>query len=81
MTTHKPISMLSNIESESVTREEAEQAVRTLIRWAGDDPSREGLRDTPARVVRSFEEFFGGYLIDPVTILERTFEETEVMTR
>ena len=77
LTTHKPISMLSNIESESVTREEAEQAVRTLIRWAGDDPSREGLRDTPARVVRSFEEFFGGYLIDPVTILERTFEETE----
>ena len=77
LTTHKPISMLSNIESESVTREEAEQAVRTLIRWAGDDASREGLRDTPARVVRSFEEFFEGYLIDPVTILERTFEETE----
>ena len=77
MTNNKPISMLSNIESKSATREEAEQAVRTLIRWAGDDPSREGLQDTPARVVRSFEEFFEGYLIDPLTILERTFEETE----
>jgi GTP cyclohydrolase I len=59
------------------TREEAEAAVRTLLRWAGDDPDREGLRGTPDRVVRSYEEFFAGYRIDPVALLERTFEETE----
>lgn len=58
-------------------REEAEEAIRTLIRWAGDDPAREGLSDTPARVVRSYEEFFAGYLEDPVEYLQRTFEETE----
>jgi GTP cyclohydrolase I len=59
------------------TREEAEEAIRTLLRWAGDDPSREGLIDTPARVVRSYEEFFSGYGVDPVALLERTFEETD----
>jgi GTP cyclohydrolase I len=59
------------------TREEAEDAVRTLLRWAGDNPDREGLQDTPARVVRSYEEFFGGYSVDPVAMLERTFEETD----
>jgi GTP cyclohydrolase I len=59
------------------TREEAEAAVRTLLRWAGDDPTREGLIDTPARVVKSYEEFFQGYSTDPVAILERTFEETD----
>lgn len=59
------------------TREEAEQAVRTLIRWAGDDPDREGLLGTPGRVVRSYEEFFRGYDEDPVDLLQRTFEETE----
>jgi GTP cyclohydrolase I len=59
------------------SREEAEAAVRTLLRWAGDDPAREGLQDTPARVVRSYEEFFAGYVIDPVALLERTFEETD----
>jgi GTP cyclohydrolase I len=59
------------------TREEAEEAVRTLLRWAGDDPSREGLIDTPGRVVRSYEEFFSGYAVDPVALLERTFEETD----
>lgn len=59
------------------TREEAEEAVRTLIRWAGDDPNREGLRDTPTRVVRSYEEFFAGYLEDPAQILARTFSEVE----
>ncbi len=59
------------------TREEAEAAVRTLLSWAGDDPDREGLRDTPARVARSYEEFFAGYATDPHTILERTFEEVE----
>ena len=59
------------------SREEAEEAVRTLIRWAGDDPDREGLLDTPDRVVRSYEEFFAGYATDPVALLKRTFEETE----
>lgn len=59
------------------SREEAEQAVRTLLRWAGEDPTREGLVDTPARVVRSYEEFFAGYDVDPVALLERTFEETD----
>ena len=59
------------------TREEAEAAIRTLLRWAGDDPSREGLVDTPARVARAYEEFFAGYVVDPVALLERTFEETD----
>ncbi|HME26799.1 MAG TPA: GTP cyclohydrolase I FolE [Acetobacteraceae bacterium] len=59
------------------TREEAEAAVRTLLRWAGDDPTREGLVDTPGRVARAYEEFFAGYAIDPVALLERTFEETD----
>ncbi len=59
------------------SRAEAEAAVRTLIRWAGDDPSREGLLGTPERVVRSYEEFFRGYTEDPSLMLRRTFEETE----
>jgi GTP cyclohydrolase I len=57
------------------TRDQAEEAVRTLIRWAGDDPAREGLVGTPDRVVRAYEEFFGGYDEDPVQLLHRTFEE------
>jgi GTP cyclohydrolase I len=59
------------------TRQEAEEAVRTLLRWAGDDPSREGLKDTPARVVRAYEDWFSGYADDPVLFLQRTFEEVE----
>jgi GTP cyclohydrolase I len=59
------------------TREEAEAAVRVLLRWAGDDPEREGLRDTPARVVRAYEDWFSGYSDDPVGFLQRTFEEVE----
>jgi GTP cyclohydrolase I len=59
------------------TREEAEEAIRTLLRWAGDDPAREGLRDTPSRVVRAYEEWFAGYDDDPVEYLARTFEEVE----
>src|SRR6204780_5828777 len=58
------------------TRAEAETAGRTLIRWAGDDPDREGLRATPARVVRAYEEWFAGYGDDPREYLKRTFEET-----
>ncbi len=61
----------------AVSREEAEAAVRTLIRWAGDDPAREGLVDTPARVVRSYEEFYAGYAQDPAEILARTFSEVD----
>jgi GTP cyclohydrolase IA len=64
-------------EMERPTREEAEEAVRTLLRWAGDDPAREGLLGTPDRVVRSFEEFFAGYAMDPLALLQRTFEETD----
>lgn len=59
------------------SRAEAEAAVRVLLRWAGDDPNREGLRGTPERVVRSYEEFFAGYALDPVEMLNRTFEETD----
>ncbi len=59
------------------SRKEAEAAVRTLLRWAGDDPAREGLVDTPARVVRAYEEFFAGYREDPAALLARTFEEVE----
>jgi GTP cyclohydrolase IA len=59
------------------SREEAEEAVRTLLRWAGDDPAREGLAETPARVVRAYEEFFRGYAEDPFSLLETTFEETD----
>src|SRR3546814_16326579 len=59
------------------SRAEAEAAVRVLLRWAGDDPDREGLVGTPDRVVRSYEEFFAGYGEDPVAMLERTFEETD----
>lgn len=59
------------------TQAEAEAAIRTLIRWAGDNPAREGLLDTPKRVAKSYSEFFSGYAVDPVQILERTFEEVE----
>jgi GTP cyclohydrolase I len=59
------------------SRSEAEEAVRTLIRWAGDDPQREGLIGTPGRVARAYEEFFAGYDEDPMALLQRTFEETE----
>ncbi|MEE2932164.1 MAG: GTP cyclohydrolase I FolE [Pseudomonadota bacterium] len=58
------------------SREQAEKAVRTLIQWAGDNPEREGLVDTPARFVRAWEEYFSGYNEDPVEVLERTFQET-----
>jgi GTP cyclohydrolase I len=60
-----------------VTRQQAEEAVRTLLRWAGDDPLREGLHDTPARVVRAYSDWFSGYLNDPADYLRRTFEEVE----
>ena len=59
------------------SKDEAEEAIRTLIRWAGDDPDREGLVGTPDRVARAYKEFFAGYLEDPIEILQRTFEETD----
>ena len=59
------------------TRSDAAQAVRTLIKWMGDDPTREGLIDTPKRVINSYAELFSGYTQDPSEILERTFEETD----
>lgn len=70
----------SKIESKAATprpsRSEAEAAVRTLIAWAGDDPGREGLLDTPKRVVKAYEEFYAGYREDAAAALSRTFEET-----
>ncbi len=59
------------------SRVEAEAAVRVLLEWAGDDPEREGLKGTPSRVARAFEEYFAGYATDPVELLQRTFEETD----
>ena len=63
--------------STTPTQAEAEAAVRVLLRWAGDDPDREGLRDTPRRVAKSYGELFAGYGVDPVQLLERTFEEVD----
>lgn len=59
------------------TREEAEDAVRVLLAWAGDDPRREGLLDTPKRVVKAYEEWFSGYKEDPVEYLSRTFDDVQ----
>ena len=64
-------------EGQRPTRDEAEAAVRTLLRWIGEDPKREGLVETPARVARAFEEWFAGYADDPEELLRRTFEETD----
>jgi GTP cyclohydrolase I len=57
----------------AVTRQQAEEAIKTLLAWAGDNPNREGLQETPKRVVKAFEEYFSGYLIDPYKDLEKTF--------
>ena len=85
MSAGKPVSIVDDVESIAETRPsrggvgraEAEAAVRSLIRWAGDDPEREGVRGTPERVVRAFEEYFSGYGYDPVEVLESTFDEHE----
>ena len=63
--------------SDRPNRAEVEAAFRTIIQWTGDDPSREGLIETPARMARAFEEFFVGYSQDPAEILQKTFEEIE----
>jgi GTP cyclohydrolase I len=75
----QPLERAKNPDGEDVKprRTEVEAAVRTLIRWTGDDPERDGLHETPSRVARAFEEFFVGYSQDPVEILQKTFEEIE----
>ncbi|MTJ81131.1 MAG: GTP cyclohydrolase I FolE [Telmatospirillum sp.] len=80
VTEQKPLSIppaSDKAETGRPTRAEAEEAVRTLLRWAGDDPTREGLIDTPARVARAYEEFFSGYQEDAEEVLRRTFSETD----
>lgn len=76
---HKRIGAIAekSCEQGRPSQAEAEAAVRTLIRWAGDDPDREGLLDTPSRVARVYDEFFSGYREDPVEVLSRTFEEVD----
>jgi GTP cyclohydrolase I len=66
-----------NLPAPRPSRGQAEEAVRTLIRWAGDDPQREGLEGTPGRVARAYEEWFAGYREDPKALLQRTFEEVD----
>jgi GTP cyclohydrolase I len=75
----QPLDRAKNPDADSgkPRRAEVEAAVRTLIRWTGDDPGRDGLHETPSRVARAFEEFFVGYAQDPVEILQKTFEEIE----
>ena len=64
-------------EPTEVTREQAEEAVRVLLRWSGEDPSREGLLDTPKRVVKAYKDWFSGYAVDPRDYMRRTFEEVD----
>ena len=64
----------------NVSRAQAEDAVRTLLRWSGEDPQREGLLDTPKRVVKAYEDWFSGYALDPDDYLARTFEDCLLYT-
>lgn len=73
----RKITQIATKDIERPSRAEAEQAVHTLLRWAGEDPSREGLADTPKRVAQAYEDWFSGYREDPVKYLERTFEEVD----
>jgi GTP cyclohydrolase I len=75
--TRSPSAARTAPDVEPVTEEQARKAIQTLLRWAGDDPQREGLRDTPARVARAYRDWFSGYLTDPADYLRRTFEEVE----
>jgi GTP cyclohydrolase I len=84
MNLHRPLALTDVLSSERAlalarrpAKAAAEQAIRTLIAYAGDDPDREGLLGTPERVARSFDEFYAGYFDDPIAILQRTFEEIE----
>tara|TARA_Y100000590_G_C15632254_1_gene981625 strand:- start:474 stop:1100 length:627 start_codon:yes stop_codon:yes gene_type:complete len=71
------ISNLKKIKSSKISENEAMDAVKTLIKWAGDNPQREGLKETPARVIRSYKDFFSGYKSDPREILSKKFKEVE----
>jgi GTP cyclohydrolase I len=77
---HEPLTAAESLAADGPvhrpSREDAEAAARVLLAWAGDDPTREGLIDTPSRIVRAYEEFFAGYTVDPAQLLARTFEET-----
>ena len=75
LTQERPIGLHRLFEPRRPSQAEAEEAVRTLIRWAGDDPEREGLLETPARVLRAYSEWFAGYADDPAEHLARTFAE------
>jgi len=77
VTSQTPADDTTKPSADRPSREEAEDAVRTLIRWAGDNPGREGLLGTPQRVTKSYLEYFAGYDIDPMDLLQRTFEEVE----
>jgi GTP cyclohydrolase I len=68
---------VKNCEGQKVPRSDVEAAVRTILSWVGEDPNRDGLRETPSRVVRAYEEYFSGYQDDPESILQKTFEESE----
>ena len=73
----EPIDLKEKLNQEKPSREQAMDAVKTLISWAGDNPLREGLLDTPQRVVKAYEEFFSGYDQDPLAVLGKTFEDVE----
>jgi GTP cyclohydrolase I len=75
LTLERPLDLHRLFKPQRPSRAEAEEAVKTLIRWAGDDPDREGLLDTPGRVLRAYDEWFAGYADDPAQHLARTFEE------
>jgi len=68
---------LSDALEKKISRKEAEEAVKTLIKWAGDNPSREGLKETPKRVIKAYEEFFSGYKESPEDYLSKTFEDVQ----
>lgn len=74
---NKDNAVTGDSEDKRPTRDEAEKAVKTLLAWAGDNPEREGLKDTPKRVVKAYEEWFSGYRDDPVKYLSRTFEDVQ----
>ena len=71
------ISNLKKIKSTKISENEATEAVKTLIKWAGDNPEREGLKETPKRVIRSYKDFFSGYNLDPREILSKKFKEVD----
>lgn len=74
--TLNPASLVKRPQPRRLDRSDAEEAFRTIIRWVGEDPDRDGLADTPARMARAFEEYFSGYAADPAALLQKTFEET-----